>query len=677
MPPPASNPRRRYTGRIIAALILFAPIALIVMWNWNWFKPLVEGRASAALNRKVTIGNLDVKLGRQPWIILDDVVVENPPEMTEGTLGSVGRLSVHIDAWPLLKGRVVLPDLIVDRLRGDLRPGPSGKGNWVIDLPATDPDKPATTIDIGSLSIIDGTAHVLDPQHKADFRVLLHTEDAGAGNQAQIVVTAEGTYAAQPVTASLIGGAVLGLRDPSNPYKIELTAENGPTKIHLHGTLVDPLRFGGADVALELQGNDLSALFPLTGIPLPPTPPYKLKGALDYQESKIRFTDFNGTVGSSDLAGDLFYEPRPERPVITANLVSQKIVLADLAGFIGATPGKADAPNETRVQKLERSRQEAKPTLLPDMPINLPKLRAADFHVSYKGERIETENTPLDNIVAVLDIVDGKLTLTPLSFGVGNGEISMNVALDGQQDQVHAVANVDFRKVDLSRIMEATKLFKGAGTIGGKGRIDTTGNSLKTMLGRGDGELKLFMTGGDLSAILIDLAGIDLGNAVLSALGIPRRADLRCMIADLGLKDGHVDTRTLLVDTTEANVIGSGTIDLTDEKIDYRLKTEPKHLNIGSLPAPILIRGPLKSPSVLPEARPLAFRGGAAVVLGVLLTPLAALIPTIQFGLGEDNDCVAMLKAVGAPPSPPPPSTRSKAREPGQSGAKDRAAQSF
>jgi uncharacterized protein involved in outer membrane biogenesis len=660
MPPAQIDSAPRRKGRIIAAVIALALIGLAVLWNWNWFKPLVEARVSMALNRKVTIGNLDVKLGRQPWIVLDDVVVANPPQMTEGTLGSVGRLSLHVDAWSLIKGRVVLPDLIVDRLRGDLRPDPAGKGNWVLDLPPSDPNKPSAPVEIGNLSIIDGTAHVLDPQHKADFRVLLHTEKSDSGNDAHVVVSSEGTYAGQPIATQLLGGALLSLRDPTNPYKIDFTAENGPTKIRLRGTLLDPLRFGGADVSLELKGDDLSALFPLIGIPMPASPPYTLKGALDYQQNKIRFTHFKGTVGSSDIAGDLTYEPRPDRADIVATLDSKKIALADLAGFIGATPGKADAPNETAAQKRERSKQEAKPTLLPDTPINLPKLRFADFHVHYRGERLETENTPLDNIDAMIDVVDGKLTLHPLSFGVGTGQIVMNLALDGQQDQVHAVADIDFRKVDLARVMQSTKLFAGAGTIGGRARIDSTGNSLKTMLGRGDGELKLFMTGGNLSAILVDLAGIDLGNAVLSAVGIPRRTDLRCMIADLGLKDGQVDTRTLLVDTTEANVIGSGTVNLTNEQIDYKLKTEPKHINIGSLPAPILVRGPMKSPSVLPDPSALAIRGSIAAVLGVVLTPLAAFIPTIQLGLGEDNDCVALLKTVGAPPAPPPPPTGNK-----------------
>jgi uncharacterized protein involved in outer membrane biogenesis len=143
---------------------------------------------------------------------------------------------------------------------------------------------------------------------------------------------------------------------------------------------------------------------------------------------------------------------------------------------------------------------------------------------------------------------------------------------------------------------------------------------------------------------MVDLVGLDIGNGVLSLLGIPNRADLRCLIGDFGLNQGQVETRTLLIDTTEANIIGSGKIDLTSEKLDYRLQTEPKHFNIGSIATPIDITGTLANPSILPEPGRLAARGAAAIALGLLATPLAALIPTIQLGLGENNDCKSMLE---------------------------------
>src|SRR3546814_6852499 len=118
---------------------------------------------------------------------------------------------------------------------------------------------------------------------------------------------------------------------------------------------------------------------------------------------------------------------------------------------------------------------------------------------------------------------------------------------------------------------------------------------------------------------------------------------MRCMIVDMERHDEQVKTNTLLFDTSAANLLGSGSIDLNKETVDYQIRTQPKHPNIGSLAAPININGPLRSPRILPDPGALAVRGGVAAALGVLLTPLAALIPTIQLGLGEDNDCVAMI----------------------------------
>ena len=138
--------------------------------------------------------------------------------------------------------------------------------------------------------------------------------------------------------------------------------------------------------------------------------------------------------------------------------------------------------------------------------------------------------------------------------------------------------------------MSATHTFGGAGAIGGKAVIEGNGNSLAALLGNGNGELKLFMSqGGNISAILVDLSGLEFGNALLSALGIPNKATLRCLVADLTLQRGQLNTKVLLLDTSEANVTGTGDVNLRDETIKYRLRTEAKHFSIGSLPADILV----------------------------------------------------------------------------------------
>ncbi|MDB5988524.1 MAG: AsmA family protein [Nevskia sp.] len=656
MRPLQAHPRLLGLGIFVALLL-----ALILLWDWNWLRPLLEQQASAALGRSVSIGHFEVHLARHPQLVADHVTVANPEDFPAASrMATIDRLAIRIAPWPLLHHQLMLDEIDIERPQGDLKPGPSGAPNYKLGSDGKPSDAPSPwQIELVNLIINDGDIHFFDPKLKSDFTLGVKTEAATADSEAHVVVAIDGKYAAQPISGRFIGGSVLGLRDSSNPYSIDLKLANGATRVSLQGTLLQPMNFGGADLKLDLQGNDLAALYPLTGIPLAPTPPYHLSGELNYAARKISFDHFAGTVGSSDLSGDLAVDLSGDKPRVTADLLSKKVVLADLAGFIGAPPGKADAANESKQQKDQHAQQDANPKLLPDTPINLPKLRSANLDIRYQAAHIDSDATPLDNIVAHLKIEDEQLSFEPLSFAVGQGSIVLNIRLDGRQDAVHTVANIDFRKVDLHRIMQSTKLFEGAGTIGGNAHIDASGNSLAKMLGNGDGDLKLVMSGGDMSALLIDLAGLDFGNGVLSALGIPRKADLRCMVTDFGLTRGVVDTRLFVFDTTEANVTGGGKINLHDETIDYRLATEPKHFNIGAFRAPILIRGALKNPSILPDPVILAARGGAAVLLGVVATPLAALIPTIQLGLGADHNCAALMQSVNRAASGPSPAKAS------------------
>ncbi|MEQ8266805.1 MAG: AsmA family protein [Parvibaculum sp.] len=622
----------------LAALAIFvlAVIALILFWDWNWLRPLVEARASVAIGREVRIGHFDLALSRTPRAVLDDIVIENPEDFgEEAPLGTVERLAVSLDLGKALGGRISLPEIRIVKPQGHLRSNAKGMRNWAFgeDGGEAGGEPP----EIGSLVIEDGTIRFTDPELAADFTTRLRTETGGA--EPMVVAETEGTYNAAPVSGHFRGGSLISLREASKPYPVDLEARNGGTRVSIKGHVRNLLDFEGADVALEVEGQDLANLEPLIGVPLAPTPPYSLKGRLDYAERKIRFRDFTGTVGQSDLSGTFAVDPGEERPRVTADLKSKRVVLADLGGFIGAAPGKDSQANMSAAQKAEHAAEEASPRLLPDDPFDIPDIRAADFEVHYEGAHIEGENMPLDNLVAVLTIKNGKVTLKPLSFGIGQGEIASDIVLDARQDPIEARADIDFRRVDLRRLMEETELFEGTGTIGGRAFIDTSGNSLADMLGNGDGELKLFMTGGDMSALLVNLAGLDLGNSILSALGLPQRTNIRCLVSDFALEDGMLRTRTFYLDTEQANIVGTGTIDLGDETINYRIATEPKQPSVGSVAAPIDISGRLKDPSIGPDAGALATRAAPAIALGVLLTPLAALLPTIQLGLGKDNNC--------------------------------------
>ncbi len=152
------------------------------------------------------------------------------------------------------------------------------------------------------------------------------------------------------------------------------------------------------------------------------------------------------------------------------------------------------------------------------------------------------------------------------------------------------------------------------------------------------------MVGGNLSALVVDLSELQFGRALLSALGVPARTNIGCLLADFALRQGVLETRTLLVDTESSVITGSGTVDLGREMLDLRLRTASKGLSVGSLPATIGITGRLKAPSILPNPGELLARGGAAVGLGLLALPLVFL-PTIQLGVGEQSECAGVIAA--------------------------------
>lgn len=676
--------RRRWWAIGLGVPIVVIAIA-VLLFRWDWLIPFVDARASAALHREVRIGHLHVALGRRTVVTAEDVRVADPAGFpADDAFATARRLAITVDLWGFLHDRSVLriPVIDVDAPRVTVATDKDGTPNYDLSLGGGSGGGPA--VRIGALRIEDGQAHVDIPKLRARFDVAVATEDEAASGTARadaaggaaaaqggrIRAEAHGTYAGQPITARFVGGALLGLRDAHTPYPVDLHVENGPTRVSLTGTVDDPLHFRGTALKLSFAGPDMALLKPLTGVPIPRTPPFAVTGDLTYADGRITFRHAAGTLGRSDIEGDVAITPPAggQRQKVVATLASRRVDMQDLGGFIGSTPGDTGERGQTPAQRRQVAAAEASTKLLPDTPINIPRLRAADVHLEYKAASIEGSakltgrGNPLDNLSVVLDLDDGAIRVHPIVAGIGTGRIVGDIALTPVSDtSTRLHADVNFDRVSIARLMQSAG-FSGAGVIGGRAEIDSAGRSLAQFAANGNGGVRLATSGGELSALLVALSGLQFGNALVSALGLPEHARLRCMVADMPLRRGVLDSRLLLIDTDESNIRATGTVDLRDERIDLRLETNAKHFSIGSLPTPIDIGGTLKAPTVAPAIGPLAARGGAAVALGVLLTPLAALLPTVQLGTAENHDCRALIARTEAPARAPQTRRRATAR---------------
>ena len=641
-----AHPRRRRVGWTIAGIVVLAVALLAIFWDWNWFRPLVESEASSELGRPVTIQHFDLHPGRDAVAVADGVSIANPSGFpSDKPFATIQRLAVTVDVMAYIHGgQIVVPNIVVDHPVVDAEQPAGQKPNWLFPALLPKPNAPpAPPPKIGDLQINDGHAHILDPALKTDFDMDIATSQQEVDGERQIRIDAKGTYAGQPITGHAVGGALLSLRDAAHPYPIRMDVANGPTRVSLDGTVQDPMAFAGADLKLKLSGPDMALLVPLTGIAIPKTPPYEIAGNLGYSASKIVFNDFSGKVGSSDIEGDIAVNPTTVRPLVTADLSSHRVDLADLGGFIGSQPGRMSTPNLTPQQKQELARAEASPQLLPTKPINLPVLKSMDVHLKYRGANIIGKGVPFDRIDTVLDIDDGRIRLAPISLGVGRGQIAGTIDLDPLNDkQIRLRSNIGVQHVDLAPLLAATGITHGSGVLGGRAVIDSTGNSVATFAANGNGSVQLIMSGGgDLSAVLVDISGFRAGQLAAFGAGDSRNDQIQCFVGDWALRQGILSTRTLILSTSDNVVTGGGDVNLRNETLDYRIKTQSKHFSVGTLPAPIDITGPFKSPSIKPAVLPLAARGGLVAALAVVFPP-AALLPTIQFGVGDDPNCAPL-----------------------------------
>ncbi|TAK63380.1 AsmA family protein [Methylobacter sp.] len=653
----------------ITLLFLFlAGFAVIFFMPSDWLRNMAGTTGSALLGRKFAIDG-DIKIDwdwTTPEVSIRKLRIANIAKSKDPNMVAIDEIDFQIKIWKLLQAELNLPKLKFTKPKVILEKFSEAEKNW--DFPALAGDE-TTSEDrknlpvIGSVSIDDGKLAYRDLPKK--LAVMLNLDTARGGVEAQkgmYKLSGQGTLQDQPFSLQAKGGSLSMLQNSTAPYPLTLDIKMGSTRIDVEGTIANPAKLAGMNTQLNLQGNNLADLFHLTQIPLPPTPPYQLSGHLQQRNEVWKFNKFKGKVGDSDLSGDLVYQTKSERNFVNANLVSQKLDMDDLAGFIGAAPSKGTMSPE---QKAQAEREKSSPRLLPDVPIDLTRLRATDMEVHLKGKQIIGTKWPLNDLDIGFNLQKGVLHLDPLDFGVADGTIGGSLILDGQKDVPQIQSDLMLKRLSLKPFFTDPKFESlSAGYFGGQLKVKGNGRSLAEVLATSDGRITLMMTGGKISLLIIEAAGLDLGQATPLLLGKDKSTDIRCVIGDFKVDNGLLNSEIFVFDTTDSNIDGYAHINLKDETIDAKVETHPKDISIGSARTPITVTGRLKQPTIGLDPKQLAARAAGAVVLGAFLTPVAAIIPFIELGLGKDSDCRGLIEQARSHSGTNPPIEEPKQEQP-------------
>lgn len=615
-------------------LLLLAGIAIYLFISSDSFRSIAENRANATTGRKTQIGQIHIDWGRVLHVTLKDVNLSNTdwgkaPHMFEAQL-----VEFDLVAWPLIRGEIDIPQLKVAKPKIALERDAKGESNWSFQQSpvAASAAKAVTPKDrrsapvIDHLEIEDGKLSYNDPKRHLSLDGTVNIASGTAAEAEKVRLALKGTIENNPLTLAFKGGSILLLRNGSAPYPLSLNVSYGATKLTLEGKIADPFKFEGANVKLHLNGPDLAEVFPLLGIPAPPTPPYDLAGNLERNGDVWKMTHLTGTIGKSDMAGSISIDQSHKRSLLQADLASKTLNFDDLGPLVGIPPSAAKGDAASASQQQQKQKLDQQQNLFPDTPLHVEKLREMDMDVSLDAKQVTAAPyLPVQALVAHVNIRDGNAVVDPVKLALGGGTVAGSLGVDARSDSPIVSARLGFKDIDLKQFFRDSKYFT---TTDGKilGYIDIKGNghSLAQVFGNANGDGGLAMTGGSISGLLIDLAGLDIGHALILYITEDQRLPIRCAMGHLAFQDGRTLFDKTMMDTPRSILHIDGEAHLANQAVNMQIHADAKKFSLLDLEAPVLLVGKIRNPTIS---------------IGKKVP-----IPLIEPGGAKDLDCNAAIK---------------------------------
>ena len=320
--------------------------------------------------------------------------------------------------------------------------------------------------------------------------------------------------------------------------------------------------------------------------------------------------------------------------------------MADLGPLIGVDSGKgSEKTAQAKARRGEKSNQPAD-RVLPHDKFETKNWDVMDADVKFSGKRIEhSSSLPISDLSTHLTLKNGDLLLDPLRFGMAGGNLNATLHLEGDKSPMRGRIDLHARNLKLRQLFPDVEAMQSAlGQMNGDATLSGRGNSVADLLATSNGELKLLMNDGLISRSLMEIVGLNVGNYVVGKLFGDDEVKINCAAANLQVNNGLASSRLFIFDTENAIINITGTTNFANERLDLSINPDSKGIRIITLRSPLYVRGTFKNPDAGVKAGPLIARGAAAVALGAVVAPAAALLALISPSDNDDNQCTRVLQ---------------------------------
>jgi len=603
---------------VILLIGFFAIVSLLLDFAYSnnfrtWFIETIANTEKLKLDIK---GKTLLEIGWQPELTLNNISIKNKAWPRPENVAKIDQLSLQISIPKLFHGDIFINDLSISKPEVFLFKNKEGETNWSFSDRKADSNALDLPVIFENLHIISGIFHYYDGIRDMNFEGGVDSLKGSGGWQLPITIESMGSYQHKTLNLYASAGSYSELRSEKKPYPVKLNMAFGQTEIAIRGTVNQPLQVADPKLNLSLKGPNIAELFPLTGIPLPSSSAYKITGNLSRHDTTWRFDHFNGEIGHSDLQGTVLVNPKLEPLYFNMDLFAKTLDLADLSGFIGGEPNHPD-------QSVTED-----DALIPDHHFDLKQIRAANGKARLRATNIINKGVPITNFDGQLSLNNGVLKFEPVTFGIDEGRV--NLWMSAYASRNPADVDIEIQVIDLSLsklIKKVNDIKKTMGKINGKLQLKGTGNTLKDILSSSNGEAYLVQFDGKISALIVELIGLDivhaLGYYILGDTQIP----ILCAAVDVNIKDGIAQSKTLLLNTRDSVVHGNGYLSFKNETFELAMTPYPRDFSPLTLRSTLTFSGTILKPKFS-------------------INPLSTLmlLPPVDIGEVQNIDCQEMIR---------------------------------
>jgi uncharacterized protein involved in outer membrane biogenesis len=603
-------------GTRIAAALALALVALVVAFDWNWFRgPLVRYLTQIS-GREVRIEDLHVDLSVRllPTVRLRGVYVENAPWAAKQPFATAKEASFTFALKSVWEGRPVITRMTLVDADVDMERNADGLRNWRLRNP--DDRSP------GRVKVLTLEAHhsrLRFANRALGLEFVATASDSAAADRSKDALTTrvafEGVYQGASFSGEALSAAVMSFRESGTTFPMRGHIVSRKTRLEFDGFFTDLFDIGPIDAKVRLSGPSLSLLYPFLRVHPKPSKPYTVEAQLKQTAQVYDFSHVKATIGKTDLAGSAVYDRSAERPTLRAALQSSAADFDDMRPLLGMSAPTAGA-SERGSDDEDRGASAGK--LFPAQTLRTEPLTAFDARVTASARRFTAPALPvLQDFRVEAQLERGVLDVKRLDGAMAGGRLAATLVLDVREPVASAGVTAQLEGIRLETLVPSLSAkARAGGTVSGRLDLKGRGDSIAAIVGHSKGSLAAKMDRGRISNLADAKLGFNFGKAVSIFLRGDSDIAIVCAAIVFDVNDGIARARTLVLDTEHTRVEGAGTIDLTREQVDLRIVPEPKKPGLFTRSAAIRIRGPLRAPAVSAEDRERKDAGAAASAQG-------------------------------------------------------------